>query len=63
MTEELINIARNLLYYMDEKGAMDHLKADGVKPENAFLAVKAAKILAEPYVYQEAKDRIIYCGS
>lgn len=61
--EELIDLARNLLHYMDEKDAMDHLKTNGLEPEMAFLVVKAAKILAEPYVYQEAKDRIIYYGS
>jgi hypothetical protein len=46
---------------MDEKTAMDTFKAKGVKPEFAFLAVKAAKILREPYVYKESKGRIIYC--
>ena len=41
---------------------MDTLKARGIEPEFAFLVVKAAKILCEPYVYEEAKDRIIYYG-
>jgi len=61
MTEDLILHARHLLQKMDEKTAMDTLRANGVKPETAFLAVKAAKILREPYVYEESKDRIIYC--
>ena len=60
--EELINHARELLQTMDEKDAMDTLKARGIEPEFAFLVVKAAKILCEPYVYEEAKDRIIYYG-
>jgi hypothetical protein len=47
---------------MDEKTAMDALKARGIKPEFAFLAVKAAKVLREPYVYQEKENRIIYYG-
>jgi hypothetical protein len=46
---------------MDEKTAMDTLRACGNKPGTAYLAVKAAKILREPYVYEESKDRIIYC--
>jgi len=46
---------------MDEKTAMDVFKTKGIKPEFVFLAVKAAKILREPYVYKESKDRIIYC--
>ena len=62
MPEELILYARDLLQSMDEKTAMDTLKAKGLKPEFAFLAVKAAKILCEPYVYKETKDRIIYYG-
>ena len=60
--EDLILYARHLLQKMDEKTAMDTLRANGVKPETAFLAVKAAKILREPYVYEESKDRIIYYG-
>ena len=62
MNEELINYARHLLQKMDEKTAMDTLKANGVKPEFAYLAVKAGKILREPYVYKKSKDRIIYYG-
>jgi len=62
MTEDLILHARHLLQKMDEKTAMDTLRANGVKPETAFLAVKAGKILREPYVYKESKDRIIYYG-
>ena len=62
MTEDLILHARHLLQKMDEKTAMDTLKVKGIKPEFAFLAVKAAKILREPYVYKEAKNRIIYYG-
>ena len=60
--EELIKYAEKLLQTMDEYDAMHHLKNNGIKPEAAFLVVKAAKILAEPYVYKEAKDRIIYYG-
>jgi hypothetical protein len=62
MTEDLILHARHLLQRVDEKTAMDTLKTKGVRPEFAFLAVKAAKILREPYVYKEAKGRIIYYG-
>ena len=62
MTEDLILHARHLLQKMDEKTAMDTLKAKGIKPEFVFLAVKAAKILREPYVYEESKDRVIYYG-
>jgi len=61
MTEDLILHARHLLQRMDEKTAMDVFKTKGIKPEFVFLAVKAAKILREPYVYKESKDRIIYC--
>tara|TARA_Y100000310_G_C20196458_1_gene584897 strand:+ start:312 stop:533 length:222 start_codon:yes stop_codon:yes gene_type:complete len=60
--EELIKHAEKLLQTMDEYDAMHHLKDNGAEPEIAFLVVKAAKILAEPYVYKEAKDRIIYYG-
>ena len=60
--EGLILYARELLQKMGEKDAMDTLRAGGNKPEAAFLAVKAAKILCEPYVYEEAKGRIIYYG-
>ena len=62
MSEELIDYARQLLQKMDEKTAMDTLKAHGLKSEFAYLAVKAAKILCEPYVYEEAEGRIIYYG-
>jgi len=62
MGEELIDYARQLLQKMDEKTAMDTLKAKGIKPEFVFLAVKAAKILREPYVYEEAENRMIYYG-
>lgn len=62
MSEELIDYARQLLQKMDEKAAMDTLKTNGIKPETAFLAVKAAKILCEPYVYEETENRIIYYG-
>jgi hypothetical protein len=61
VTEDLILHARHLLQRMDEKTAMDTLKAKGIKPEIAFLAVKAGKVLREPYVYKESKGRIIYC--
>jgi len=60
--EDLILYARKLLQEMDEKDAMDTLRVGGNKPEIAFLAVKAAKILCEPYVYEEAENRMIYCG-
>jgi hypothetical protein len=60
--EKLIKYAEKLLQTMAEYDAMHHLKNNGVKPEMAYLAVKAAKILAEPYVYKETKDRIIYYG-
>jgi hypothetical protein len=51
--------ARELLEKMDEKTAMDTLVASGCQPELAFLAVKAADILREPYVYEEKEDRIV----
>ena len=57
--ELLINKARYLLQHMEEFDAMHYLKDGGVEPELAFLAVKAAKILLEPYVYKEAKNRIV----
>ena len=47
------------LQHMEESEAMLDLKDTGVKPEMAYLAVKAAKFLLEPYVYKEAKDRIV----
>jgi len=62
MTEDLIIYAKKLLQTMVEYDAMHHLKDNGVEPETAFLVVKAAKVLVEPYVYKEAKDRIIYYG-
>ncbi len=58
-TELLINRARYLLQHMTEGEAMLDLKDSGAKPEMAYLAVKAAKILHEPYVYKEAKNRIV----
>ena len=58
-TELLINRARYLLQYVTEGEAMLELKDNGVKPEMAYLAVKAAKILIEPYEYKEVKDRIV----
>ena len=51
--------ARELLEKMEEKDAMHALVADGCTPEKSYLAVKAANILREPYVYQEKEDRII----
>ena len=57
--EELIDHARKLLEKMEAYDAMHHLKDGGIEPEFAYLAVKAANILREPYVYQEKKDRII----
>ena len=57
--EELIDRARELLQRMEEKDAMDMLKADGVTPEVSYLVVKAAKILAEPYVFEEHQSRKI----
>jgi len=57
--EELIDRARNLLQSMEEQDAMHYLKNSGVEPEIAYLVVKAAKILAEPYVFKEHKDRIV----
>jgi hypothetical protein len=57
--EELIDRARNLLQSMEEQDAMYHLKNSGIKPEIAYMVVKAAKILAEPYVFKEHKDRIV----
>ena len=57
--EELIDRARNLLQSMEEQDAMHYLKKSGVEPEIAYLVVKAAKILAEPYVFKEHKDRIV----
>ena len=57
--EELIKYAEKLLQAMDEYDAMHHLKNNGTEPETAFLVVKAAKILAEPYVYKEAEGRIV----
>ena len=62
MTEDLILHARHLLQKMGEKDAMDALRFNGIKPEIAFLAVKAGKILCKPYVYKETENRIIYCG-
>jgi hypothetical protein len=55
--EELIDRAKDLLQRMDEQDAMYYLKNSGVKPEMAYLVVKAAKVLAEPYVYTEHEDR------
>ena len=60
--EGLILYARQLLQRAGEKDAMDTLRAGGNKPEAVFLAVKAAKILREPYVYEEAENRIVCCG-
>ena len=57
--EELMDRARGLLQSLEEKDAMDMLKADGVTPELSYLVVKAAKILAEPYVFEEHKGRKI----
>ena len=60
-TELLINRARYLLQmqHMEEHDAMRYLKDNGAKPEMAYLAVKAAKILREPYVYEEKENRIV----
>lgn len=42
---------------MPEKDAMDAIKAHGYAEGAAYLAIKAGKILREPYVYKEAKGR------
>jgi len=60
--EELIDHARELLEKMEAFDAMHHLKDGGIEPEFAYLAVKAANILREPYVYQEKEDRIVDPG-
>jgi len=62
MDEDLIVYARRLLQKMEEYDAMHHLKNNGVKPELAYLAVKAAKILHEPYMYREKESRIVDPG-
>ena len=48
--------ARSLLQEMDEKDAMYALQGDGCSPEISFLVVKAARILAEPYLPSEKID-------
>ena len=57
--EDHILYARQLLEKMDEKSAVDTLVASGYQPELAFLAIKAAGILREPYVFKEKESRII----
>ena len=59
--EHVIDLARQLLQDMSEYDAMHSLKNGGIKPECAYLAVKAAKILDEPYAYKEAQNRMILC--
>jgi|TARA_R110000765_G_scaffold210040_3_gene315221 hypothetical protein len=54
--ERLMDRARSLLQEMDEKDAMYALQDDGCSPEISFLVVKAAKILAEPYLLSEEID-------
>ncbi len=57
--EKHILYARKLLEEMDEKTAMDALVAGGCRPGLAFLAVKAAGLLREPYVLKEQESRIV----
>jgi len=57
MSEGLIVYARMLLQRMPEKDAMDAIKAHGYAEGAAYLAIKAGKILREPYTYKEAKGR------
>jgi len=57
MNEGLILYARMLLQRMPEKDVVDAITARGYAPGAAYLAVKAGKILREPYVYKEAKGR------
>tara|TARA_R110000824_G_scaffold279623_1_gene467809 strand:+ start:221 stop:475 length:255 start_codon:yes stop_codon:yes gene_type:complete len=57
--EVLIDHARILLKTMQEKDTMDVLKNRGLKPEMAYLVVKAANILSQPYTYKEKKQRIV----
>jgi hypothetical protein len=58
--EELIIFARKLLQNMSEIDSMHYLINSGIKPEDSYLLVKAAKILREPYEYVEKKDRMIH---
>jgi len=58
--ERLLVFARSLLSVFSEKDAMDNLRGRGVSAESAFLAVKGAKILREPYSYQGAPRRMVH---
>jgi predicted double-glycine peptidase len=45
--EDLMDRAAKLLWYMDERDAIKHLVEEGVSRNDAFLAVKAGKLLNE----------------
>ena len=45
-----------------EGGTMERLLGAGVRPQVAYLIVKAVAMLDEPYVYRESKTRIIDYG-
>jgi len=60
--EFLMNKARRLYRMVGEGGTMERLLGAGVRPQVAYLIVKAVAMLDEPYVYRESKTRIVDYG-
>ena len=57
----LINTARRLIRDVGEVEALERLSSSSKSPGTVWLAVQAAKLLDQPYVYREKKDRkIVY---